>query len=581
MTVSQPNLDIITFFETILAVQNLSPIQKITLKAIRSEPLDTVTPIPLLHPYQTQEFANEVEMFKFFSGKSDYLPSHYSDASLCFGRRSGKSTTIGAGLAIYYATQLDYTPYLGTSPHATIPIISATKGQAGEVYQAIKNFFLRSSFLFQKYLDGDIERIQDEYSEEDIGKKAKITGGEIKLNNKVVIKVFAADIGKIRGMAVPFAILDENCFFGVEGNDTKNTDKGIYEALAPALSQFQEIEGMALVLKISSPNGQAGLQYTDFLNRTDPDVLHLQVPSWWANPKLSIRYLDKQKKKGMNFFNREYGAEYTASEAAYLDPILIDKTVIRGTDNIDYQKGYRYGAMIDYATRNDLWTFAIGHKEYIFDHDMKEKRERVIIDLLMHWQGSDGAELDPAEVVPEICIHLKRYQVAKCFSDQYAFAALKGLFMKEGCMLKEFTLSNSAKIKMFYSLQVGINSQGLGIVSNDEAIKHLKDLREKRSQGRRLIIEAANNSHDDYAIVIAGVVYQFDKNSPVYIGHHYDGDDEELPVTKDATGKYISTPTAQELAEQVGIAGFYDNRSDHKQKKEGEDDDDGGFWFAF
>jgi hypothetical protein len=206
-------IPIIDFFEDILGIYNLSAIQKVTLKAIRAEPLEETQFIPAAHPYQKQEgFANEVEMFKFFTGKPDYKPCHYSDASLLFGRRGGKSTTVGAGLAIYYGTQFDYTPYLGTSPHATIPIISATKEQAGEVFAAIKNFFLRSPWLFQKFLDGKVERIQAEYSEEDVGKTAKITGGEIKLNNKVVIKVMAADIGKIRGMAVPFAILDENCF---------------------------------------------------------------------------------------------------------------------------------------------------------------------------------------------------------------------------------------------------------------------------------------------------------------------------------------------------------------------------------
>ena len=125
-------IPIIDFFDTVLAVTNLSPIQKVTLKVIRSEPLDTVTPIIRCHVYQERDFANEVEMFLNFSGKDSYQCQHYSEATLCYGRRGGKSTTIGAGLALYYATQFDYLPYLGTSPHATIPIISASKEQAGE-----------------------------------------------------------------------------------------------------------------------------------------------------------------------------------------------------------------------------------------------------------------------------------------------------------------------------------------------------------------------------------------------------------------------------------------------------------------
>lgn len=580
MIQTEAKMPVIDFFEMVLSIQNLSPIQKITIKAIRAEPLDTITPIPKSHPYQIMDFANEVEMFKFFSGKDEYIPNFYSDASLDFGRRGGKSTTVGAGLAIYYATQFDYSSYLGTSPHATIPLISATKEQAGEIFAAIKNFFLRSPYLFQKFLGGDVSNISDEYSEEDMDNPGRITGGVIKLNNKVVIKVMAADVGKLRGMAVPFAILDENCFFGVEGNDTKNTDKGIYEALAPALSQFQEIDGMALILKISTPNGQAGMQFNDYMNRKDVDVLHMQVPTWYANPKISVKYLEKQKKKGMNYFNREYGAEYTASETAYLDTNAIEESILRGVEKVEYQTGYRYAAAMDYASRNDLWTLAIGHKEYVTDHETKEKKERVQVDFLIHWQGQDGAELDPTEVVPEICMYLKEYKIANCVADQYAFAALKPYFQKEGCMLKEFTLSGQSKLKFMYSLQISLNSKALKMVSNPIAVQHLKDLRERRSSiSNKLQISAANNCHDDYAIAIAEVVYQFDKTSPIFLGYITEEEDLEMQ-TKDAAGKQVLTPTAQDLAEFVGVTNFYDNRKE-KEAEAKKDEEGDEFWFCF
>lgn len=578
--ITEAKMPVIDFFEMVLSIQNLSPIQKITIKAIRAEPLDDKIPIPKSHPYQIQDFASEIEMFKYFSGKDEYVPNFYSDASLDFGRRGGKSTTVGAGLAIYYATQFDYTPYLGTSPHATIPLISATKEQAGEIFAAIKNFFLRSPYLFQKFLGGDVSNISDEYSEEDMDNPGRITGGVIKLNNKVVIKVMAADVGKLRGMAVPFAILDENCFFGVEGNDTKNTDKGIYEALAPALSQFQEIDGMALILKISTPNGQAGMQFNDYMNRKDVDVLHMQVPTWYANPKISVKYLEKQKKKGMNYFNREYGAEYTASETAYLDTNAIEESILRGVEKVDYQTGYRYAAAMDYASRNDLWTLAIGHKEYVMDHETKEKKERVQVDFLVHWQGQDGAELDPTEVVPEICLYLKEYKIANCVADQYAFAALKPYFQKEGCMLKEFTLSGQSKLKFMYSLQISLNSKALKMVSNPIAVQHLKDLRERRSSiSNKLQISAANNCHDDYAIAIAEVVYQFDKTSPIFLGYITEEEDIELQ-TKDAAGRQVLTPSAQDLAEFVGVTNFYDNRKE-KELAEKKDEEGDEFWFCF
>lgn len=587
------HMDILEFFKCkwVLNVDFLSPVQVVILKSIMGMELDTETPIELDHEYQFSEgpfaramaFENEVELYKWFTGKDEYKKAYYEDVDLCIGRRSGKSTLLGAGLAIYFATQYNYEPYLRTSPHATIPIISPTKDQAGEVYSSIKQMLIRSPYLFQTFLDGKIDGFADEYSEENIGAKAKLTGGQIKLNNNVIIKVMAADMGKMRGMAVPFGILDECCFFGVEGKDNKNTDRSIYEALSPALSQFQEVEGMAMILKISSPNGQSGLMYENYEKRKDPDVLHWQVPSWYANTNIPIRYLKKQKKKGQSFFNREYGAQYTASEQAYLDPILIDESVIKGVQEMEPMKGYKYVAVMDYATKEDYWAFGIGHKEYITDPESKEKVERIYIDFVTHWRGKSGEELDPKEVIPQICAHMKKYKVSQCYTDQYAYAALRSYFQREGCILKEFPISTQSKLKYMFSLQIAINSGSFKMVANPIAIKHLKDLREKRSLStNKLRIEHAQNCHDDYADVIGLIVYQFDKTSPIYVGTHREEEEPEVKTTKDARGQHLAYPTAEEMAEHVGVPNFYDNRKEEDAKKkedEDPDDDGGGFFF--
>jgi hypothetical protein len=580
-------LSLLEFFEweATLGIKNLSPAQKMTLKAIQGEPLDETTPIPISHEFQERGFANEVEMFKFFSGKDYYEPTIYSDVSLAWGRRSGKSTTIGAGIAVYFATQFDYTPYLGTSPHATIPIVSPTKEQAGEIYAAIKNMMLRSTYLFDEFLDGRIDNFQDEYDEDKIGKKDALIGGHIRLNNKVVIKVIAADISKLRGMAVPFAIMDEACFMGVmDGTDAKNTDTAIYEALSPALAQFQQVDGMALILKISSPNGQSGLMFGDFENSKDPDILHLQIPSWYANPTIPVKYLEKQKKKGISFFNREYGAQYTASEVSYLDPNLIDEARMPGIDELPYNPKYRYVAVMDYATKNDYWGFGIGHKEYYWDRDAKEKRSKIVVDKILSWRGLPGQELDPAKIIPLIATEMKRYRVPYCIADQYAFASVKALMQQEGVQVKEFKVAQQSKLKYMYSMQININSKTLALVDNSLLIKHLKDLREKRTQSGKIQIQHAPGCHDDLAQVVALICYQFDKTSPIYIGYTDEGDETTTIKTRDELGRFIAMPTAEDMAQVAGVEQFYDNRAEYDEggnKVNEGDDDDGGFWFIF
>ena len=583
------NISIIDFFESeaILGIKTLSPTQKVILKAINGEILDDKTPIPKSHDYQDRDFDSEVDLFLFLTGKDEYIPGHkYTDMSLAAGRRGGKSNIIAAGCVCYYATQKDYSPYMGTSPFATIPIISPTKEQANEVYQAVKNFFLKSPYLFQQFLDGKITSFQEEYDENDTEKKVFV-GGNIRLNNKVVIKTMAADVSRIRGFAVPLYVLDEACWFGVDGSDSKNTDKAINEAIQPATAQFGEL---AFGIKISSPNGESGLMYDDYQNRKDPDVLHIQAPTWYMNPNITVAYLRKQKKKGEHYYNREYGAQYVASENAYLDPALVDLAELIGIEKIDYQPGMHYAAAMDYATKHDYWTLAIGHKEYhlvdvnINGNIVKEKVEKVYIDFLYHWQGQQGAELDPAEVVIEISKYLKEYRVPYILTDQYAHAALKSLFQLHNQNAKEHATSEQSKKKYMASLQVAVNSKSLNYVTNKVAKKHMKDLREKRLSSGKIKIEHAAGCHDDYADSIGLVVYQFDKTSPVYIGHTKD-DETVTAETKDKAGKYIATPTASQVAQDAGITQFQDNSSEYDEHGNKivreEDDDPGNFWFLF
>ena len=86
------NISIIDFFESdaILGFKNLSPAQKVILKVINGEVLDDKTPISKGHEFQDRDFASEVDLFLFLSGKDEYIPGHrYTDMSLCAGRRGG------------------------------------------------------------------------------------------------------------------------------------------------------------------------------------------------------------------------------------------------------------------------------------------------------------------------------------------------------------------------------------------------------------------------------------------------------------------------------------------------------------
>ena len=494
------------------------------------------------------------------------------------GRRSGKSLVLGAGLAVYFATQFDYKPYLRTSPVATIPIISPSTGQATELYNGIKNMFLSSPYLYQEFLGGKLDGFNESYPEKSLP-PGTMTGNKINLKNRVTIRVMAADVSTLRGIAVPFAILDECCWFGHDSNDKINTDSGIYQALAPATAQFNEGDGVSMILKISSPNDQKGLMFDNFEKRRQENILSLQAPTWYLNPTISLKYLENERKKGISYFLREYGAKFTASENAFLDPKAIDRSRLNMREELLPQAKYKYVAAMDYGSKDDYWAFSIGHKEKVIDPETKEKKDQVFIDYIEYWKGTSGSELDPSQVIPRIASKMKEYGCMHCVSDQYAFAPLKTLFHKEGVILKEFKSSMQSKVKCMTSLQIAFNSDAIKIVDKPLAFKQLRTLMQKRSRGGVLRVEHANGAHDDIVDAIALVNYHFDRHSPLFIGIPED-DPDFLPIeNKDLNGNFISAPTAADLAEHTGNHKFEDNLL--KKKLEESDDDDSSFWFSF
>lgn len=72
--------------------------------------------------------AEQIEIFKRATGRSDYAPRVYRDISALCGRRAGKSTRIAANLAIYEAA---ITPHsIPLTERASVVIIAPTEKQA-------------------------------------------------------------------------------------------------------------------------------------------------------------------------------------------------------------------------------------------------------------------------------------------------------------------------------------------------------------------------------------------------------------------------------------------------------------------
>lgn len=447
----------------VLNLQFLSPLQHVILKAINGESLNN----------------EEGVAYCKHTGKSDYTPRRVANVNILTGRRSGKSTCIAPTVCLYYATQWDWQPYLRTSPWATFAIISASKRQAGEIFDATVAMIRQSPYLGE-FLNGGASGIKTNV---------------IELNNRCRLLVLPADHTLIRGFASPLAILDENAFYGEDGGDIKNSDTAIEAAITPAMSQFGDL---ARLIKISTPNGERGIMWRDYQHRDHDDVLFFHATSREMNPSLSDVYLQKERLKGESYYRREYLAEWVASETTLLDPRAIDVAIMPEVTVCPPQAGSKYVAATDYATKDDRWTWAIAHQDRC-----DAPQPTTVIDYADHRQGAASEELNPEIVIADIAHDCQRYGCRTIYGDQNAAAALKSLFRRHGITFREHPFTNASKRQMFMQLQVALNTETIRLPNHPLLVQDLKDLRERRTRTNQIQIGHVVNGHDDYADVVA------------------------------------------------------------------------------
>jgi hypothetical protein len=111
----------------------------------------------------------------------------------------------------------------------------------------------------------------------------------------------------MRDFSVPVAILDEVAFFRIEG---VYADRKVIDSIRRAQAAFPR----AKLTKTSSRYAKAGERYRDSSTRpTRPDLLCFVAASWDMNPTISKEFLDAERQRDPEYFDREYGAVFADS----------------------------------------------------------------------------------------------------------------------------------------------------------------------------------------------------------------------------------------------------------------------------
>ena len=219
------------------------------------------------------------------TGREELGQSEYMEASFICGRRSGKSDRIAANIAVFEAATGGHENYLSPGERAHIVLIAQDKRAARVQYGYIQAKLEGSILLSQL-----VQEVRKE---------------EIDLTNNLTITIFPCSFRATRGFSIPVVILDEVAFFRVEG---VHVDKEVIDAIRPAQATFPRSK----LIKISSPYGKQGELYRDFSTRHHrPELLCFQAPSWKMNPSIPQSFLDSQRERDPEHFEREYGAIFS------------------------------------------------------------------------------------------------------------------------------------------------------------------------------------------------------------------------------------------------------------------------------
>jgi hypothetical protein len=378
---------------------------------------------------------------------------------LIIGRR-GEKTANASMRASFVACQ---SHPLARGEWATIPIVCPTKKQARIARDYISSYFQNSEYLRSLVVNETVDTIT--------------------LSNRNRITVMATDFRSVRGFGCPLVILDEACFFTIEG---VKSDEEVVRAFLPSLST---LNGTLLVL--SSPRGKWGWvwdQYCRYYGTDNDDVLIWQAPSLVMNPRIDRRMIELATEQDPQGARSEWQGLFRDDISQLFSPEAIEKAILKGVTELPCLEGIQYGSFADPAGGgDDAFTLSIGHRE----------GEKVIQDMLLSRRG------DPYQITREYAGVLKKFRVREVTGDKYGAAWCSQAFEKEGIHYKPSDLTKS---ELYLEALPRFNGGQVSILDNKELVTQLRLLERKTASSGKDTIDHGPGGHDDLANSTAGLI---------------------------------------------------------------------------
>jgi len=418
----------------------------------------------------------QLKIFKVLTkGKGKYIPGQIkNEAVLALGARSGKSF-LSSICALYEATRGEYQKYVSKGEYIYIAIIATREKQAIAIIQTNCLRMLENSPVLKKMI-------------------SKTTELEITLKNNIKIVSGPCNSTALRGLAIAVLILDEISFYRIEG---PKADETIFNSLRPRQAQFPNNK----LFLISTAGAKQGLFFNYFEQGFSvPDRLTCQASTDYVNPVIPIAFLEKEKKRDIDNYMREFEAIFAEKVEAFLTLELIRSALKFAGDLKPRGKG-KYKAGIDQSglSGRDRFSFAISHRE----------GEKIYVDAVRSWNTKDF------KVILEEISKLKDiYNLKDVLIDQYAQAYVS-IALKEIGLIAE---KRPSLAEVFTNLKSLALMDCLFLPASPEIEQSLQNTIAFYGKSNRLTIaheRSVTYGHGDIADAISSAVFASSKEKAV------------------------------------------------------------------
>lgn len=314
------------------------------------------------------------------------------EAILVLGARSGKSM-IASIIALYEATRKKWAKYLNPGESGYIEVISTRQKQSEQIIGANCLRLMENSYNLKGLIKDS-------------------TMSELTLKNNMKILSLPCNETSGRGLPIAVLIMDEVAHFYTEG---VKADKTIFNALNPRRAQFP---GSKLIL-LSTPSAKQGLLW-DFYEQgfKVPDRLTANAETLFMNPLVDQKFLQKEKKRDIDNYRREFLAEFAEKVEAFLSYELIENSLKLAGD-LPFNPEYVYCAGIDASglAGRDKFALAISHNQ----------ENNIYVDKVISWDLKD-----PDPIMKDIEEIAGLYNFNKVSIDKYARGWVQNALEKIG-----------------------------------------------------------------------------------------------------------------------------------------------------